>query len=225
MRLLIVEDNTENRESLVDILKHEGWAVDAAADGERGLFLAQTNRYDALLLDNFLPKKNGRDICQHLRTEGSSTPVMILSVRNDPAEKAELLDIGADDYLVKPFSSQELLARLRALWRRPALVIPDILTLGDLQLDTHRNELQRGRRLIHLTPKEFSLLEVLLRHKGHVVSRGMIMEAVWNIDADPFSKTIETHILNLRRKIETKGRRYIVSVPGRGYKTTDTTYT
>lgn len=223
MRLLIVEDNLDMRLSLVNILEHEGWAVDSAEEGEHGLFLAQTNRYDALLLDNFLPKKNGRDICRQLRTENCSVPIIILSVRNDPAEKAELLDAGADDYLAKPYSPQELISRVRALLRRPAAVLPDILTLADLSLDTRRNELKRGRHIIHLTPKEFSLLELLLRNKGHVVSRGMIMEAVWNIDGDPFSKTIETHMLNLRRKIETKGQTYIISVPGRGYKTADLT--
>lgn len=218
MRLLVIEDNSDIRGTLVTALRHEGFAVDEAADGERGLFLAQTNTYDLVLLDNLLPKKNGREICLQLRADQRPAPILILSVRSDPAEKAELLDAGADDYLAKPYSHRELLSRIRALLRRPAALLPDILALGDLRFDISRAELRRGNKLIHLTPKETAVLELLLRHKEHVVSRGMIMEAGWDIEGDLFSKTIETHILNLRRKIDPKGGSHIVSVTGRGYK-------
>jgi DNA-binding response OmpR family regulator len=218
MRLLIIDDNTEILDFLVPALERESFAVDSAAEGEKGLFLAQTNQYDLIILDNVLPRKSGMEICKILRQSGSRVPILLLSVRSESNEKINFLDAGADDYLTKPFSYTELLSRIKAILRRPQTIQEICLSVGDLTLNTATYEVKRGKKLIHLTRKEFSLLELLLRHKGSVVSRGMILEHVWDVEGDLFSKTIETHILNLRKKIDTGRTKIIISVPGRGYK-------
>lgn len=219
MRILVVEDEKEISHFLKVGLEAELFTVDIAEDGERGLFLAKTNEYDLLVLDNILPKKLGSDICRELRALKKSMPIVILSVRSDTATKVELLNAGADDYLIKPFSFEELIARVRALLRRPKQVESEIYELDDLKLDTKRHFVKRGNKEIYLTRKEFMLLEYLLRNKGLVLSRGMILEHVWDMDTDPFSNTIESHILSVRKKIDSKGRRKLIhTVPGRGYK-------
>jgi DNA-binding response OmpR family regulator len=147
------------------------------------------------------------------------SPIILLSVTASTEEKINLLNCGADDYLTKPFSFKELLARIRALLRRPRSIESDILEIGDLRIDVARQKVTRGGKEIYLTRKEFSLMEYLMRHRSMVVSRGMIMEHVWNADSDPFSNTIEAHILNLRKKIDQGfGGKLIHTVPGRGYK-------
>lgn len=219
MRILVVEDEKEISHFLKVGLEAELFTVDIAEDGERGLFLARTNEYDLLILDNILPKKLGSDICRELRALKKSMPIVILSVRSDTATKVELLNAGADDYLIKPFSFEELIARVRALLRRPQHMESEIYELDDLKLDTKRHLVKRGSKEIYLTRKEFMLLEYLLRNKGLVLSRGMILEHVWDMDTDPFSNTIESHILSVRRKIDMKGKKKLIhTVPGRGYK-------
>ncbi len=219
MRLLIVEDEKKISDFLRVGLEAESFAVDVADDGERGSYLARVNDYDAIILDNILPKKTGMEVCEEIRKNGFSTPILILSVKSETATKVDLLNAGADDYLIKPFSLQELLARLRALMRRPRQIKGDVLTIGDLILDTKKQSVGRAKREIYLTRKEFSLLEYLMRNPGTVLSRGMMMEHVWDMSADPFSNTIESHILSLRKKINGKGeKKLITTVPGRGYK-------
>lgn len=200
MRILLIDDDELLVENLKTSLEADAYAVDCAFDGERGSFLARTCPYDMIILDNILPKRSGLKVCEELRSAEVSTPIIMLSVKDDPVTKATLLNSGADDYLAKPFSFKELQARMKAILRRPKLIKNDVLKIDNLVVNTAKQQAKRGKKIIYLTRKEFSLLEYLLRHKGNVVSRGMIMEHVWNIDTDPFSNTIEAHILNLRKR-------------------------
>lgn len=219
MRILIVEDEVGISNFLKAGLESEYFVVDIAEDGERGSYLARTNDYDAIILDNMLPKKSGAEVCDEIRRSGKTTPIIILSARSEMSTKVELLNKGADDYLTKPFSLEELIARIRALLRRPVALSPDILEVGDLIMDTKQHVTRRGDREIYLTKKEFMLLEILLRRKGTVVSRGTIMEHVWDMNIDPFSNTLESHILNLRKKIAGRSKTQLIqTIPGVGYK-------
>jgi len=219
MRILIVEDDKEIINFLKPSLEGENFIVDAIEDGEKGSFVARTNDYDLIILDVGLPKKGGCEVCDEIRKDGKDAPIIMLSVKSEVKTKVELLNAGADDYLTKPFSFEELLARIKALLRRPEKIGDKILKVDDLVLDKGRQIVMRGKKEIYLTRKEFNLLEYLMENQGMVLSRGMIMEHVWDINADPFSNTIESHILNLRRKIEQKNKKgFIRTMPGRGYK-------
>ena len=219
MRILIIDDEQDVRNLLTETLKAEGFAIDSAPDGEQGEYLALCNEYDVIVLDNRLPKKSGIDVVQTLRAHNLDVPILILSAIFDTQQKSDVLNSGADDYLTKPYSFEELLARIRALLRRPKKIEEDILTIDDLVLDTKRHTVHRNAHVITLTLKEFSLLEYLMRNAGIVMTRGMLMEHVWNMDVDPFSNTIDSHIASLRRKIEPAGtHKLIVTIPGRGYK-------
>lgn len=219
MKVLIIDDEEGVRDLLAHTLKAEGFAVDTAEDGERGSYLARTNEYDTIILDNRLPKKSGIEIVREVRAEDVETPILVLSVLGDARYKSDLLNAGADDYLAKPYSFEELVARIRALLRRPKQILSEILRTDDLTLDTKAHSVRRGKKELVLTRKEFSLLEYLLRNQGAVLTRGMIMEHVWDMNADPFSNTIESHIASLRRKIERRGSNPLIkTVPGRGYK-------
>ncbi|MBL8115038.1 MAG: response regulator transcription factor, partial [Acidobacteria bacterium] len=175
MRILVVEDDRKLVEVLRQGLKENGFAVDTAADGNQGLELALATGYDAIILDLMLPGISGADLLKELRARHGVAPVLILSARSAVEDRIRGLDLGADDYLAKPFSFQELLARLRAITRRPAVEPKNTLAAADLELDVARREVRRAGRPIELTAKEFSLLELLLRKKGVVVTRGMIL--------------------------------------------------
>lgn len=219
MRILIVEDEKDINNFIKVSLEAECFAVDSAEDGEAGSYLARTNDYDIIILDNMLPKKNGVEIIKEIRKEGKTVPVIMLSVRSETTTKVDLLNSGADDYLTKPFSFQELLARIRALLRRPKNIEKDIINIEDLTVDYVKHKVKRAKEEIYLTKKEFMLLEYLLRNKGTVLSRGMILEHVWDMNADPFSNTVESHILNLRKKIDLPDKNKLIhTIPGRGYK-------
>jgi two-component system, OmpR family, response regulator len=219
MRILIIEDDQNIGESLKSSLESELYCVDLINDGQEGVYAARRNSYDLLIVDSVLPGKLGPDICRELRSAGKTMPILMLTVRSEVADKVEALNAGADDYLTKPFSFEELLARVKALLRRPVAMLNDILVSDGLSLDTARNIVKRDGSEVYLTSKEYQLLEYLLRNKGFVVSRGMIIEHVWDSEGDLFSNTIETHILNLRKKIERPGsQKLIQTVPGRGYK-------
>jgi len=220
MRILVVEDDPDIMEFLVVHLEAECFAVDFAKDGKKGSELGRTNDYDLIVLDYNLPGKTGIEICKEVRAAGRISPILMLSVRNDTETKVELLNCGADDYMTKPFSFDELRARISALLRRPPVLQNESkLAVDDLFMDAVKHTVRRGKRLIYLTRKEFALLEYLLRNKGKLVSRASIMEHVWNEQGDPFSNTIEAHILNLRKKIEQPKKRPLIhNVPGRGYK-------
>lgn len=219
MNVLIVEDDKETLDFLKDSLKAEGFVVDATEDGEDGLYKARVNAYDIVILDIGLPRKDGRQIAAELRADGKTMPILILSIKGEIGTKAELLDIGADDYVVKPFSFIELLARVRALLRRPKRIEGEVLQIDDLVLDVRKRIVVRGKKQIHLSPKEFFLLEYFLRNEGKVLSRVEILEHVWDMNADLFTNTVETHIVNLRRKLQQKNQRKLIhTVSGTGYK-------
>ncbi len=218
MRILIVEDEPGLQKILKTALKQECFAVDVAVNGEQGSFLGKTNNYDIIILDNMLPKKDGITVCQEIRAAAKNTPILVLSALCEVHKKIELLEAGADDYMTKPFSVKELLARIRALMRRPTPIEGETLKHDKLLLDVKKHQVKSGNAKIHLTRKEFMLLEYFMKNKGMVLSRGMIMEHVWDINADPFSNTIESHIMTLRKKIGDQGRnRIIKTIPGRGY--------
>ncbi len=219
MRILIVEDEKKIANMVKAGLESEGFCIDVAEDGERGSFLARTNDYDLIILDNLLPQKAGLQVCLEIRQAGKTIPILMLSVKSRPEEKTELLNAGADDYLSKPFSFCELLARIRALLRRPNRIEGEVLNFDSLIMDTRKHQVWRNKREIYLTRKEFSLLEYLIRNLETVLSRGMILEHVWDMNVDPFSNTIEAHILSLRKKLNLAGcKKLIKTVPGIGYK-------
>ena len=218
MRILIIEDDVDFAEQIRDNLETQSFAVDVSNNGENGSYLARVNDYDVIILDNLLPKKNGLDVCRDIRGADKNTPIIIISETENIQEKIRLLREGADDHMIKPFPFEELLARILALMRRPIIKHQPILNIDKIKLDCHSQLVTRGQKKVYLTRKEYALLEYLMRNKGSVVSRGMIMEHVWDSDADPFSNTIESHILSLRKKIGSKRKRLIHNVPGRGYK-------
>lgn len=219
MKILVVEDEKSTSDFLQKNLEAASFVVDVADDGEKGLYIARANECDLIVLGGILPKKTGLEVCKVLRGCGCSTPIIILSVRSEATHKIEVLNAGADDYLTKPFSFEELLARIRALLRRPRQLQAEVLKADELALDTKKHSVWRGRKEIYLTRKEFMLLEYLMRNKGVALSRGMIMEHVWDMGIDPFSNTIEAHILSLRRKIDlVRKKKLIQTVPGIGYK-------
>ena len=218
MRILLIDDDVDLCDFLKLSLKSAHYTVDVSHDGVEGSYLARTNEYDMAIIDLSLPKKDGLNVCRDIRAIHKKFPIIILSVTADIPTKVSLLDVGADDYLCKPFSFEELLARLRALTRRPHAYNFEEFSVGDLTLNTKSQMVKRGNESIYLTKKEYSLLEFLVKNTGNVMSRGMIMEHVWSIDTDPFSNTIESHVLNLRRKINATGRPNLIhNVPGRGY--------
>ena len=219
MRLLIVEDQQNISEFLKSALQAECFAVDTCADGAKGLYLAKTNDYDLILLDNILPNKSGAQICRELRESGRNVPIIMVSVMDEVSRKVNVLQDGADDYITKPFKFEELLARIKAVLRRPKIIENEIFTADDLILDYNRHFCSRSGNEIKLTRKELSLLQYFMKNQGQVLSRGMIMEHVWDINGDLFSNTIETHILNLRKKINLSNKPNLINtISGRGYR-------
>jgi DNA-binding response OmpR family regulator len=218
MKLLIVEDDVTTADFMKTGFEAASYAVDVAHNGSDGSYIARVNHYDAIIIDYSLPSKNGLKVCEEIRASGSVVPILFLSAIGEITKKVDALERGADDYMTKPFSFEELQARIRALTRRPHRIETSIITTGDLSLDTERQVAVRGDTAIYLTRKEYTLLEYLMRNQGTILSRGMIMEHVWNADSDPFSNTIEAHVLNLRKKVNLGKRKDIIrNVPGRGY--------
>jgi DNA-binding response OmpR family regulator len=203
MRVLVVEDQRNVARFIAKGLREQAYAVDVASDGEEGLAMAELARYDVIVLDLMLPKIDGFEVCRSLRERGVQTPILMLTARDDKRARIEGLDTGADDYLVKPFDFDELLARLRALLRRGARqYVEPRLSVADLELDTNTHGVKRAGREIALTAKEYALMEYFLRHPGKVLSRAEIAESVWDESYDPFSNTIEVYIARLRRNID-----------------------
>jgi DNA-binding response OmpR family regulator len=218
MKILIIEDDISIRNVLRLSLETKGFVVDEAEDGEIGSYLGRTSSYDVILLDNVLPKKMGGHVCKEIRDTGKTTPILILSGKHEVLTKIQLLNMGADDYITKPFSFDELLARMNAVLRRPNHIKQNIMLVKDLEVNFSAQTIKKKKQDIYLTRKEFCLLEFLASHKNTVVSRGQILEHVWDMSVDPFSNTIETHVMNLRRKLKDNRRTLITSIPGRGYK-------
>ncbi len=219
MNLLIVEDDDAVRAFLIRALSQEGYIVDDAIDGKIALQKATLNTYDLIILDYNLPYKNGKEFCEEVRSSGIATPILMLSVKADTLTKVDMLNIGADDYVTKPFVFGELLARVRALLRRPLPIKDTVIQVGDVILDTDKHLVTTNGTEVLLTPKEFSLLEYLMSNHGRILSRMSILEHVWGVNADPFTNTIETHVFNLRKKLGDKATKELIhTISGVGYK-------
>ncbi len=220
MRLLVIEDDSEAASYLVKGLTENGYTVDCAEDGPNGLYLASNNTYDAMIVDRMLPGLDGLSIIEALRKSGNRTPALILSAMARVHDRVAGLRAGGDDYLTKPFAFAELLARLEALLRRGQPSAGETrLRVADLEMDLPSREVSRAGRSIELQPREFRVLEYLMRHAGHVVTRTMLLENVWGYNFDPQTNVIDVHISRLRQKID-KGsdRPLLQTVRGAGYR-------
>ncbi len=220
MRILVVEDEHRIAQAIKEGLEQETYAVDVCHDGEDGYNTARSDDYDLIILDVMLPSMDGFEVCKKLRTAKDHTPVLMLTAKDQNKDVIRGLDTGADDYLPKPFSFEVLLARIRALLRRPHQAIGEILEAGSLTLNTTSHEVKRSGRIIKLSSKEYALLEYLLRNKGKVLSKNNIMTHVWDFDADILPNTVEVFITYLRAKIDKpfKEPELISTVRGFGYK-------
>ena len=219
MRILVVEDEVRLAEGLRRGLEAEGFAVDVAATGTDGLWMAREQSYSAILLDIMLPGISGYRICETLRAEKNWTPILMLTAKDGEWDQVEALDTGADDYLTKPFSFAILLARVRALLRRGAGERPSILEAGDVTVDPATKRVARGETVIDLTAREFAVLEFLMRRKGDVVSKREVLDGVWDYDFDGDPNIVEVYVGHLRNKIDRPfGRAAIETLRGSGYR-------
>ncbi len=219
MKILVVEDEAGVAQFIEQGLIEAGYAVDVAHDGLDGLHYAQAAQYDVIVLDIMLPRMNGLELLFEIREKRIKTPVLLLTARDGVDDRVRGLDSGADDYLVKPFAFSELLARIRALLRRPPLQADVVLRAGDLKMDLAKREVRRAEQLIELSPREFSLLELLLRHPNQVLSRTQIIERVWNSDFYCDTNVVDVYIGYLRRKIDQPFAPLLIqTVRGVGYK-------
>jgi len=219
MRVLVVEDERRLADGVRRGLEAEGFAVDVAATGTDGLWMAQENSYSIILLDIMLPGISGYRICETLRAEGNWTPILMLTAKDGEWDQVEALDTGADDYLSKPFSFAILLARIRALLRRGAAERPAVLEAGDIRLDPATRRVSRGDTVIDVTAREFAVLEYLLRHRGQVVSKREVLDGVWDTDFEGDPNIVEVYIGHLRNKLDRPfGRASIETLRGAGYR-------
>jgi len=219
MRILVVEDNRRLNTSLKTSLEEDGYAVDVAFDGDEGEAFALAAPYDLILLDVMLPKKNGFDLCRDLRQQGINAPILMLTARDAVDDRVDGLDSGADDYLVKPFSMNELRARLRALLRRNIPEKTALIKVGDLSMDPANHLVQRGDDPIKLTPREFAILEYLMRSPNRILTREMVEAHVWNFDFVSGSNVVDVYIRRLRRKIDDPYQvKFLETVRGVGYR-------
>jgi DNA-binding response OmpR family regulator len=218
MRVLVVEDDAQVASFIRRGLREEQYTVDLASDGEEALFLAGVGEYDLVILDWRLPKRSGIEVLEALRADRSTVPILMLTARDELQDKVSGFNAGADDYLTKPFSFDELLARIRALLRRRGDLTPTILKVGDLELDCLRHRVARAGRKLDLTNREYALLEYMMRNAGRVVTRTMLAEHVWEHDFDPLSNVIDVHVARLRRKIDDGfDTKLVQTIRGSGY--------
>ena len=218
MRVLVVEDEQKINRTVCQALREEAYAVDSASNGDEGEELAQINDYDLIILDILLPRKNGIALCRGLREQGIITPILMLTAKDTVEDRVEGLDSGADDYLVKPFHMDELLARARALLRRETTVKSTRLQVADLVVDTSSHRVTRGNTPIELTSKEYAMLEYFVRNPDQVLTRTMISEHVWDDEFDSLSNIIDVYIRRLRRKIDEGYQpRLLHTIRGSGY--------
>jgi two-component system copper resistance phosphate regulon response regulator CusR len=220
MRILVVEDEHRIAQAIKEGLEQESYAVDVEYDGEAGYNTAHEDEYDLILLDVMLPSMDGFTVCRQLRADGIHTPILMLTAKDQSRDVVQGLDNGADDYLAKPFSFEVLLARVRALLRRPHETVGELLTAADLSMNPSTKEVIRAGQSIALSTKEYALLEYLLRNQNRVLSKNNIMSHVWDFDADILPNTVEVFIAYLRAKVDKpfKGHELIQTVRGFGYK-------
>tara|TARA_B100002049_G_C16033028_1_gene355438 strand:+ start:126 stop:809 length:684 start_codon:yes stop_codon:yes gene_type:complete len=224
MKVLIVEDEHRIAKAIKEGLEDEGYAVDCAYDGSEGYSSASADDYDAIVMDVMMPEMSGYEVAKKLRDDGNNTPILLLTARDQDSDIVAGLDSGADDYLAKPFSFEVLLARIRSLLRRPESRIESRLVVGDLTLDSVSKTVSRSGKVIELSAKEFSILEYLMRNKGRVVSKEMIMKHVWDFDADILPNNVEVFVSYIRNKIDKPFSSPLLhTVRGFGYKLEDKT--
>ena len=222
MRLLVVEDDPEVQDFLLRVLREAAWAADAVSSGQRALDALASTEYDLAIVDVGLPDFDGFEVCRRLRARGDRTPLLVLTARNAVNDRVRGLDAGADDYLAKPFAVNELLARLRALARRPAASLEPVLRLADLELDPASRIASRAGVEISLTAREYALLDYLLRNPRRVVSRAKILEHVWDDNFDPVANAVDVLVGRLRRKIDRESLPPLLhTVRGAGYVLTE----
>lgn len=219
MRLLVIEDERKIARVITESLKREKYAVDAAYDGEEGFNLADSQPYDLLIVDRMLPGMDGTEIVKKLRENGKNMPILFLTALSTTEDKTLGLDVGADDYLTKPFAIDELLARVRALLRRPPIQQPDILKIDDLRIDKQQQTVTRAGKIIDLTNKEYALLEYLMQHPNQILGKETLIDHVWDFDADILPNNVEAYIKNLRQKIDKPFKKQLIkTVRGFGYR-------
>ena len=221
MKILLIEDNQKLAKSLKNGLENEGFAVDILLDGETGQarLRSRGEDYDLAILDVMLPKISGLEVCKNIRQLGITVPILMLTARDTPEDKIIGLDAGADDYMIKPFSLEELLARIRALLRRPAVVIPMELTRHHINLNSSTRKVFYLDTEISLTLKEYSLLEYFMRHPGQVLTREQIISSLWDFSFDSFSNIVDVHVKNLRNKFQKNdGKKLFETIHGVGYR-------
>ena len=224
MKVLVIEDDPTVGQFVKRGLEEQRWSVDLVANGEEGEALAQSQPYDLVVLDMRLPGRSGIDVLRNLRARGFERPVLVLTAQDAIDAKVETLRAGADDYVTKPFAFEELLARVEALARRPRAIVAPVLKVADLQLDLDAREVRRGTTLVELTPKEYLVLEYLVRHAGRVMSRTLITEYAWGYHFDPGTNVVDVVINHLRKKIDVgHGKKLIATVRGVGYRFEDET--
>jgi DNA-binding response OmpR family regulator len=219
MRILVIDDDRRLCAVIRRGLLEEAYAVDLAYDGEEGEYLAEVNPYDLIILDIMLPNKDGIQVCHDLRAKKINIPILMLTAKDTVEDRVRGLDTGADDYLVKPFAFNELLARVRALLRREGMSKSPDLRVGDLTLNTLTRQIWRGQRPIELTTKEYVILEYIMRHPNVLVTRTMIEEHAWDYDFDSLSNLVDVYIRRLRRKVDNEGEDSLIqTVRGAGYR-------
>jgi DNA-binding response OmpR family regulator len=219
MRILLIEDDQEAARLLAKGLREEGWVVDIAHSGDAGDEMASVNAYDAIVLDWMLPDRDGVAVCRSLRASGLQAPILMLTARAGIEDRVLGLNAGADDYLTKPFAFAELFARLHALLRRPELTRPVLLAVADLRLDPLSHQVLRAGAPVSLTPKEYAILETLMRHAGEVVSRVYLSEHLWQDDRDSLMNLVDVHVGHLRRKLDQGTVPPLIhTVRGHGYR-------
>ncbi len=219
-RILVVEDEPPLALGLEDDLKLEGYEVEVARDGETASRRAREQSFDLIILDVMLPHKDGFEVCRELRRAGLRMPVILLTAKTQESDKVLGLELGADDYVTKPFSPRELRARVKAALRRAAGEMPEIYRFGDAEVDFTRCELRRGGRAVEMTPIEFKLLAAFIRHRGQTLNRSKLLDQVWGRETFVTDRVVDTHITNLRKKIESKASepQFLISVRGIGYR-------
>lgn len=222
MKILIIEDDQSLLHNTQTQFVKAGFGVDMAESAEEGLYQLEVNEYDCVVLDINLPDGSGFEVCQKIRQRENTTPVIIMTARDAVSDKIKGLDLGADDYVLKPVDSLELIARVKALIRRNSKKPLPVLIVGDLEVDTQARRIKRSGKEIDLPSKEFAVLELLARHSDEVVTRSMLMEHIWGSDFETFSNVVDVYIRNLRRKIDGAGQQKLIhTIRGGGYSLSD----